>query len=60
MSEAFFILHTIPIVASTVRIEKPAYFQKRERAREKKSKKGGTKNKRPQNSSHRINVGIGT
>ena len=36
MSEAFFILHTIPIVASTVCNKKPTYFQKRERGKFKK------------------------
>jgi hypothetical protein len=59
LNETFFILHTIPIVASTVCIKKPTYFRKRERER-KIRKKGGSKKYRPRNSSRRINVGIGT
>jgi hypothetical protein len=38
-----FILRTTPIIASTVCIEKPTYFRKRERVREKNRKRGEAK-----------------
>ncbi len=41
--EAFFILRTIPIVASTVCIKKPTYFWIRERERKKNWKRGEAK-----------------
>ena len=56
MTKLFFILHTIPIVASSVFIEKSTYIFEKKREIEENSKKEGSIKNCPRNSSRRIIV----